>query len=74
MNSDFKAAEIIGERQPLHLVPAAWVSGSDQDALLWRWEIAEGKARLAALLALWILSVGFLVRRHFQRPRPDALK
>ena len=69
---NFTATDVIQERCPFHLVPAAWVSGSDQADILMRWGFAETKARLTVLLALWILSVSLFVWQYLQRRRYDT--
>ena len=66
------AADVIQKSCPFHLVPAAWVSGSDQADILVRWSFAETKARLAVLLALWILTVSIFAWQYLRRRRHDA--
>ena len=72
MAADFKAAYVIRERCPVHLVSPGWIVGNDQFDVLNRWVFAEMKARLKAIvLVLWVLAVSALVwgfsRRHAAR-------
>jgi hypothetical protein len=67
INHDFTAVAIIRKRFPLHLVSPAWIVGGDQFDVLFRWNIAEIKARLTILLVLWVLAVSALVWRFTRR-------
>ncbi|HXR04297.1 MAG TPA: hypothetical protein VN836_06270 [Verrucomicrobiae bacterium] len=71
MPYDYTAADVIRSSCPFHLVPATWVSGSNEADLLVRWSFAETKARLAMLLALWILTMCLSVWLHLRRRRCD---
>ena len=59
MDYGFTAADVIGERAPLHLVPIAWVSGSSEGVILMRWGMMEEKVRMMLVVVLWIVSVSF---------------
>jgi hypothetical protein len=71
MGTDFKAAEVIRERCPFHLVPPEWVAGKDETDKLLNWPISETKARLGLLLAVWVLSVAGFTRLSVRSPRHE---
>jgi hypothetical protein len=71
--TDFKAADVITERCPLHLVRPRWVAGKDQADVLLNWPIAEAKARLLLLFVAWLLGVGVLVRLSARNQRHENL-
>ena len=71
VGTDFKAAEVIGERCPFHLVPPKWVAGKDEADKLLNWPISETKARLGLLLAVWVLSVAGFTRFSIRSPRHE---
>jgi len=71
MASDFTAADVIRERCPVHLVKPGWIVGNDQFDILFRWNVAEIKARLAILLLLWILIVSAFVWQYLRRQRNE---
>ncbi|HEY3761594.1 MAG TPA: hypothetical protein VGN23_07595 [Verrucomicrobiae bacterium] len=72
MPYNFTAADVIGHSCPFHIVPVTWVSGNDQFDILFRWSIDETRARLAALLALWMLMVSILSWQYLRGRRHTA--
>jgi hypothetical protein len=61
----YSAADLIQMNCPFHLVPVTWVSGNNESEKIKNWCVAETKARLASLSALWVLAVSFITWRHF---------
>src|SRR5664280_2110259 len=61
MSHDFTAADIVRQRCPVHLIQPGWLAGTDQFDVLFRWSVAEMRARLAVLMLLWILAVSAIM-------------
>ncbi|HTV61784.1 MAG TPA: hypothetical protein VMH30_04365 [Verrucomicrobiae bacterium] len=72
MPYNFRAADVIRQDCPFHIIPVAMMSGSNQADILFRWSIAETYARLGALVALWTVMVALLIWRHLEKLRHDA--
>ena len=72
-DTNFRAADVIRERCPFHLVAPGWVSGNDQFDKLFRWSLAEIKTRLAVLFLLWTLTVSAFVWQYLRRRRHEQV-
>ena len=68
--TNFRAADIIRQRCPLHLVRPEWIKISDQGDILSKWAFAEPKVRLLAVSCLWGMGIAVFAwwalssRRH----------
>lgn len=62
-SSNWKAADMIREQCPIHLVRPEWVKATEQGDMLFKWMTIELRARVAFLSGLWLLGVGLLVHQ-----------
>lgn len=58
---DLTDIERINNRYPLHIVNPEFVSPEEGDTILFKWCVAEAKARLALILIVWLISVIILI-------------
>jgi hypothetical protein len=69
----YLAAEIIRERFPVHLVNPATIHSHDQADILFRWKVAEIRARMGVVSLLWLLSVSTLAWQHLHRQKSEQM-
>lgn len=55
--TNFRAAEVIQQRCPLHLVRPECIKGSDQGDILFNWAFTETKVRLLTVCCLWGIGI-----------------
>lgn len=69
------AAQFIRERNHFFLVRPEWIAGAmspnEEFDAMWRWMMAESKARLALVLVAWIVAMSLLIRGYSKR-RPKT--
>ncbi len=68
--SNWTAADVVRQRCPVHLVRPEWIKGTDQGDILFNWAVTEVRARLAVIVAFWVLAVSLLLWQGF-RGRSD---
>ena len=71
MGSNWTAKGIIRQRCPAHVVRPEWIIGSNQTDILFRWMVAETRARVIVVFTFWILAVALIVWRHLARNRHE---
>jgi len=64
-SSNWTDADLIRARCPIRLVQPEWVS-SQPDTLM-NWCVTEMRVRLILILALWLISVAFLVWPYLKK-------